>query len=201
MRLRGDVWRATVADDFRRGDSRAVWRIAKGGFGRREEQSLRPIRDAEGNLQVTPEAIAHVWECHYREMFRDKTGHSRDRSYWEDKPVRVRQPGAGVEYLDRELQESEIASVLQEMKNWKAAGPDGVIPELLKVAAPDCPMRASIVKVLRRVWNEGILEKEWELAEVVTIPKKGDPEQVDNYRGISLLPVGLKIIYIIARDA
>ncbi|OIR56333.1 MAG: uncharacterized protein A8A55_2541 [Amphiamblys sp. WSBS2006] len=84
------------------------------------------------------------------------------------------------------------------MKNWKAAGPDRVIPELLKVAAPDCPMRASIVKMSRRVWDEGILEKEWELAEVVTIPKKGDPEQVDNYRGISLLPVGLKMICTIA---
>ncbi|OIR56721.1 MAG: uncharacterized protein A8A55_2529 [Amphiamblys sp. WSBS2006] len=59
-------------------------------------------------------------------------------------------------------------------------------------------MRASIVKVLRRVWDEGIPEKEWELAEVVTIPKKGDPEQVDNYRGISLLPVGLKMICTIA---
>ncbi|OIR56440.1 MAG: uncharacterized protein A8A55_2813 [Amphiamblys sp. WSBS2006] len=102
------------------GDSQAVWRTI------RAEPTADPR--CRGNLQVTPEAIAHVWECHYREMFRDKTGHSRDRSYWEDKPVRVRQPGAGAEYLDRELQESVGSSGDEELEGgWTGQSNPGVV--------------------------------------------------------------------------
>ena len=36
--------------------------------------------------------------------------------------------------------------------------------------------------------------KSWETAVMVPIPKKGDLTQVNNYRGISLMPVGLKIV-------
>ncbi|OIR56437.1 MAG: uncharacterized protein A8A55_2816 [Amphiamblys sp. WSBS2006] len=59
-------------------------------------------------------------------------------------------------------------------------------------------MRRAISRVLQKTWNEGAIGPEWELAEVVTIPKKGDPEKTDNYRGISLLPVGLKLLCTVA---
>ncbi|OIR55640.1 MAG: uncharacterized protein A8A55_3614, partial [Amphiamblys sp. WSBS2006] len=85
-----------------------------------------------------------------------------------------------------------------DMKNWKAAGPDGIIPEVWKAAIEEGPMKRCVTTLLRKVWNESHIPEEWGCAEVVTIHKKGDSECMDNYRGISLLPVGLKALCTIA---
>ncbi|OIR55632.1 MAG: uncharacterized protein A8A55_3621, partial [Amphiamblys sp. WSBS2006] len=42
MQSRWVAWRRAVAEDFRRGDSRAVWKLAKGGYKSKTEHSMKP---------------------------------------------------------------------------------------------------------------------------------------------------------------
>jgi len=47
--------------------------------------------------------------------------------------------------------------------------------------------------IFNKIWN-GSFPSNWNSASIVSIPKKGDLSDCNNYRGISLINVGLKII-------
>jgi len=53
--------------------------------------------------------------------------------------------------------------------------------------------------IFNKTWN-GSFPKKWNSASIVSIPKKGDLSDCSNYRGISLINVGLKIISKIITD-
>ena len=53
--------------------------------------------------------------------------------------------------------------------------------------------------IFNKIWN-GSFPKKWNSASIVSIPKKGDLSDCSNYRGISLINVGLKIISKIITD-
>ena len=50
------------------------------------------------------------------------------------------------------------------------------------------------------VWKRGKVVKDWQNAEIVPIPKKGDLRKYDNWRGISLLDVVGKVFARILQD-
>ncbi|OIR58116.1 MAG: uncharacterized protein A8A55_1106, partial [Amphiamblys sp. WSBS2006] len=183
--------------DFRSGETRAIWRLANYScYPLREEEKTNPVRDKEGVLQVDPEAIAKAWGDHYQVIHKDKSGNSRNSKVWKAKLTRRNNPDTTD--LDRELRIEEIDAVLFEIKTGTAAGPDGIIPEVLKAAMVKGPMKDCLISLLRKTWNESHIPKEWECAEVMTFHKNGDTESMDNYRGISLLPVVLKVLCTIA---
>jgi len=53
--------------------------------------------------------------------------------------------------------------------------------------------------LINRIWN-GDFPKSWNNAFIVSIHKQGDPSDCNNYRGISLINNGLKIIAKIIAD-
>lgn len=54
--------------------------------------------------------------------------------------------------------------------------------------------------ILNKVWSEHYIPKCWRVAELVSIHKKDDPMDMNNYRGISLMPVALKLLTIIMAE-
>ena len=86
------------------------------------------------------------------------------------------------------------------MKSNKAPGPDGIPIEFYKAlfcneellethpAAGKC-----LNLIFNKIWN-GSFPKKWNSVSIVSIPKKGDLSDFNNYRGISHINVGLKII-------
>jgi hypothetical protein len=87
------------------------------------------------------------------------------------------------------------------MKGGKSPGCDGIPPEFFKLARtkrdeviPSAPLGCYLLTLSNYIWRVGIIPSSWKEAHVVSIHKKGDPKDVDNYRGISLMTVGLKMI-------
>ena len=52
----------------------------------------------------------------------------------------------------------------------------------------------AILKLIISIWNKEELPEEWNESLIVTIYKKGDETDCNNYRGISLLPTTYKIV-------
>ncbi|CAF1012995.1 unnamed protein product [Adineta ricciae] len=81
---------------------------------------------------------------------------------------------------------SEVQAAVLSLKADKAPGPDGITNEALKKGGYE------LWKVLTKLFNE-CLESEnvptqWKKSTTIIIPKKGDREDLKNYRPIALLP-------------
>ena len=86
----------------------------------------------------------------------------------------------------------EIATAIKALRTGRAAGDDGLTPELYR-----CGGDALIVRLetlLRNVWETERIPSAWQTAVVIPLHKKGDRTMCSNYRGISLLNVALKLL-------
>ena len=88
--------------------------------------------------------------------------------------------------------ELEIIKQVKSLKNNKAAGEDGILAEMLKAAGSNT--LKEITKVIQDIWQTEQIPEEWKTAVIHPLHKKGDKADVNNYRGISLLPVTYKIL-------
>ena len=97
--------------------------------------------------------------------------------------------------LDARISTDELCAVLKQMKNGKAPGMDGIMIDIYKV------LPQLYLNLLVHLWNK-ILETSqiphhWCTGIIVPIHKSGDKLDVDNYRGITLLPVIAKLLFAI----
>uniref|UniRef100_G1KYR8 Reverse transcriptase domain-containing protein n=1 Tax=Anolis carolinensis TaxID=28377 RepID=G1KYR8_ANOCA len=93
--------------------------------------------------------------------------------------------------LNKEITGEEVKKAIKGLRNNKAPGPDGYTANFYKV------MQEEITPILKRVMNKALTDKvipeSWETGEIILIHKDGtDPEEIKNYRPISLLNIDYK---------
>ena len=93
--------------------------------------------------------------------------------------------------LDVEITIIEVKAALRKLKGGKAAGPDQIINEFLKGAEP--LVLPFLVKIFNKVFNTSVFPEEWTKSIIVPLHKKGNRDDPDNYRGISLLSCVSKV--------
>lgn len=185
-------------------DMKGFWTWAKqvthrGKGGAADFGPIQVLNGPEGSLAFTPEDKLLQWFLYYQELLKDVTGHSRDRNYWKRKL-----PGEAAEAipgLNGVIHWAELNSVLSRLKSGKAPGCDGIPPSFYKLAmgSSDGLTCGSIfgevlLKMCNRIFDRGVIPHTWNEAWIVSIFKKGDPKSMDNYRGISLIAVFVKIL-------
>ena len=77
-------------------------------------------------------------------------------------------------------------------KNNKAPGPDGILSEILKEGYK-C-MEHRIYELIVEIWNEERIPACWAEALICPIHKKGDVQNCENSRGISLMNIAYKVL-------
>ena len=96
------------------------------------------------------------------------------------------------ETLHKKISREEIRKVIKNMKNNKAAGIDKIIPELLK--GVDDQMLDVIELLLNLIFEKGVFPEEWTLGVITILFKDGETNDLNNYRGITLLSMLGKIL-------
>lgn len=184
-------------------DMGGFWNWAKQitGRGKNGPADYGPLRVLNQQTELAYSTLEklEVWRQHYQTLFNDVTGHSQDESYWRE--VLPGEPGELNLDCNSDFSWMELNHVLRKMKNGKAPGCDGIPPEFFKLArtridevAPSSPLGTLLLRLANWIWHRGHIPESWREAHVVSIYKKGDPKDPDNYRGISLIPVGLKLV-------
>ena len=83
-----------------------------------------------------------------------------------------------------EVSWEEVVEVMKCMKRGKAAGPDGIMNEMLMYG------KGRLVEMMLQMMNVVMKSEccplDWERSLLVSLHKDGDVEQVSNYRGIVL---------------
>eukprot|EP00833_Pecoramyces_ruminatium_P003122 jgi/Orpsp1_1/1177154/evm.model.c7180000060391.1 len=166
----------------------------------------QPVKDSEGNLVFSTDDQLHVWFNHYKNLASDFSHCSLYKPYWFNPAFRfIFKPWRNKAWdINQEISRDEIQKAILSIPNFKASGPDGIPIEFFKAMVyQDNPNDNSNVGynflflLFNRIWD-GDFPKSWNNASIVSIPKKGDLTDCNNYRGISLINNGIKIISKIA---
>ena len=177
---------------------------------------IQPVYDTDGETLLTEvHDIARRWHDHFGYLASEGNGHSQDTDHWTFlDPVDSRKPE--IQELNSDIGRDEVWLALKKAKNNKAPGIDGVPMDFIKSALveekalrafqdgppsdevePDCPMSDCITLLVNKAFSLGATAESWWNSTVVPIPKKGDLADVNNHRGISLMPTILKVLTIV----
>ena len=89
--------------------------------------------------------------------------------------------------LDLEITPEEILNVIKNLKAQKSPGLDGLISEVFKTAADIlCPI---LIKIYNVVFSSECYPKSWSEGVITPIYKKGNLDDRNNYRGITLINI------------
>ena len=154
------------------------------------QKMMLNIKNKEGGVETDRKKIVSVATEFYKQLYgRDKMdGQGREEALAEDHE--------GEEVPS--VLVWEVEDELKKLKVGKAPGPDNIDNKILK------DFREILAKLLEELFNL-ILEKEeipkqWEVAEIMLIYKKGKRNNIENYRPISLTSNVCKIFMKIMKN-
>ena len=93
--------------------------------------------------------------------------------------------------LDDPVTEQEVRQAIRNMKHGKASGIDEICGEFLKYA--ENVVVPFLTQLFNKLYNASLFPAVWSKSVIVPIFKKGDDDNPDNYRGISLLSIVSKV--------
>jgi len=86
----------------------------------------------------------------------------------------------------------EVIRAIKKLKNGRAAGSNGIPPDLLKCALG--PVSRALHFLFIQVWRSGIVHADWQEGIIITLCEgKGPRTLCNNYRPITLLSVPSKV--------
>jgi hypothetical protein len=86
----------------------------------------------------------------------------------------------------------EVETRIGKLKSYKSPGTDQIPAELIKVGGET--LCSEIHRLICCIWNKEELPQQWKESVIVPIYRKGDKNDCNNYRGISLLLSAYKIL-------
>ncbi|MBJ5565719.1 reverse transcriptase family protein, partial [Salmonella enterica subsp. enterica serovar London] len=91
------------------------------------------------------------------------------------------------------ITEAEVEKAIGRMKKGKAAGPTGVVTEMLK-ASQEVGVQW-LTDLSNRIIDEGSFPVDWERSVIIPVYKgKGDPLECGSYRAVKLLEHAMKVV-------
>ena len=94
-------------------------------------------------------------------------------------------------FLNEDISLTEVREAIGHLKGNKAAGPDGIIPEVFIHSSEI--ISSFLVLLFNKIFSSGQYPLAWTEALIQPIHKRGDINLPDNYRGISLLNICAKL--------
>ena len=133
------------------------------------------VKDDSGNLSFDNEAKKVAWKQHYERLLNEEFS-------WNPEDLTADPVVGPPIHIDVEM----VVKAITEMKTGKAAGPSGIVAEMLK-ASGDTGARL-VADLANDMVRNGVIPSDWEDSFIINIYKgKGDALERGNYRGLKLL--------------
>ena len=133
------------------------------------------VKDDSGNLSFDNEAKKVAWKQHYERLLNEEFS-------WNPEDLTADPVVGPPIHVDVEM----VVKAIIKMKTGKAAGPSGIVAEMLK-ASGDTGARL-VADLANDMVRNGVIPSDWEDSFIINIYKvKGDALERGNYRGLKLL--------------
>lgn len=143
----------------------------------------KEVRKYRRRFNNTGDIPAQEWHDHFKTILNENVTVPNDNINPSDR--------VDDEFLDAPITSSEVKKAINHLKLRKAAGPDGILNEMLK--SSESVIITYIVKLFNTIFSTGLYPKEWTKAIIIPLHKKGPTNAPDNFRGISLLSTLSKV--------
>lgn len=131
-----------------------------------------------GKIVTEIEQKLEIWKNYITQLFEDERRHTNLENTEGE--------------LGPDIIKDEVTYALGMLKNGKAAGPDQLPAEILKLIEAD--RIHVLVEVINTIYRTGIIPNEWLLSTFITLPKKKNARHCSDYRTISLMVHTLKVL-------
>ena len=95
--------------------------------------------------------------------------------------------------LDRPISKEEVRQSIRNLKQGKAPGLDNVCGEYLKSAEANITPFFFLTLLFNKIYDSSCFPSDWCKSIIISLFKRGNETDPDNYRGISLLSVVSKV--------
>ncbi|XP_078382358.1 uncharacterized protein LOC144665054 [Oculina patagonica] len=155
-----------------------LYEITRTMSGKKSKQT-RPVKNKEGRtISTEPEQRAR-WAEHFHDIL--------NRPPPPVTPGFIETNGPLLIVSIYPPPKAEIVRAVKQLKNGKAAGPDGIPPEALKINPNNTA--EMLHPLFLKIWEAEKVPTEWKHGYLVKLPKKGDIGLCNNWRGIMLLSI------------
>ena len=161
-------------------NKKLFWREVRKEMGGRKSEACRVRSD--GVIVRRNEEIREVWKSHFEKVMNESMGGRAEVNTMGIKVHKERPQTRG------RLERSEIMEAIRKLKLGKAPGSVGITAEMLKYGGEI--VVDWMVWICNLAWEQSKVPEDWRKAIIVPLYKgKGNREECNNYRGISLLSV------------
>lgn len=153
------------------------------------------IRTFRPRKKVSGRGIkAEEWLEHFKKLLGGSESSERETTWLDEVGAEDEEENQANQQneLNRDIETVEIIKAMKKMKRNKAPGEDGVRVEFLRGMHPEAVQEWG--QIVSDIWKEGKIPENWRIARICPIFKAGAEDEAANYRGISLLDVGYKIL-------
>lgn len=161
---------------------------------RRQATRISALKDQQGISQTTQVEIMKVATAFYEELYGpveedEENEEAREEIF--DK-IRLRVSEEERRDMDEEIKVEEVRGAIARLGREKSPGPDGLPAEFYQAFKVE--LAPLLVKVFERIEDEEELPASFRKGIISVLYKKGDEEDIKNYRPITLLNVDYKIL-------
>ena len=157
------------------------------------QEFWREIRKIKGNSKIKSTLTPQQFFEHFKNLY------STENIFANDDTEQILQDDSfifrNVEQLDCSFSVQEVEKAIGCLKRGKSSGEDALIPEIfLETKSFMSPI---LCRLFNYMFENSIYPESWTRGIIVPVPKKGNLNDVNNYRGITLTSVFSKIFSLI----
>ena len=133
------------------------------------------FQDRSGKCLTEEREILNRWKEHCTELYNYKANGD---------PSVLDCPKTDTED-DHPIIRREVEAAVLSLKKGKTAGVDNIPAELVQADGDD--VITALTTICNKIWQTGEWPTPWTQSLIITLPKKGNQQQCQNYRTISLI--------------
>ena len=163
-----------IEENLSKNNSNKAYQLVKDLTGTKQGKTSN-IQDKNGKILTEDQDILKRWTEYCTDLYNHKTSG--------DPEVLNVPPPTDTDNYPILREEVEVA--VKSMKKRKSAGIDNILAELVQAGGE--AMINTLLIICNKIWQTGDWPTPWTQSLIITLPKKGNLQQCQNYRTISLI--------------